>query len=307
MILASVVFLDRIGKGIRTAPRDALISLSSAPQRLGLAFGIHRAFDTAGALLGPIVAFGLLALLHDAYDVIFVTSFFLALIGLAALLLLVRNPPETAPRATTAPVTIAAVAALLQGSRYRGLAVVGTALGLVTVADSFIYLGLRERLAFDVAVFPLLYVGTATTYLALAVPAGRIADRVGRGRVFLFGHVMLLLACASLLIPGGGLATALLCLGMLGAYYACTDGVLMALASAFLPSELRASGLALLATATGLARLFSSVMFGAVWNWWGIELALGVFIVGLIAAMLLALPTLFRVEESSQHGIVVSG
>jgi hypothetical protein len=94
---------------------------------------------------------------------------------------------------------------------------------------------------------------------------------------------------------------------MLGAYYACTDGVLMALASVFLPSELRASGLALLATATGLARLFSSVMFGAVWNWWGIEFALGVFIVGLIAAMLLALPTLFRVEEASQHGIVVSG
>ena len=120
----AVIALDRIGKGIRTPPRDALISLSSAPRRLGLAFGVHRAFDTAGALLGPIVAFAILALLPDAYDVVFVTSFFVALAGLAALLLFVRNPraPAAAHSGRAAVARSAALGAAARAALSRGRA-----------------------------------------------------------------------------------------------------------------------------------------------------------------------------------------
>jgi hypothetical protein len=117
---------------------------------------------------------------------------------------------------------------------------------------------------------------------------------------------MLLLACLGLLVAGGGLPTALMCLGLLGAYYACTDGVLMATASALLPSGLRAGGLALLATAIGLARLVASVLFGAAWNWWGLESALALFLIGLGATMLMAAPTLSRVDRNPEHEATIS-
>jgi sugar phosphate permease len=90
--IGTVILVDRAGKGVRTAPRDAIISLSSAPDRLGASFGVHRALDTTGALLGPLVAFGLLALAPGAFGTLFLVSFCFALAGLAVLVLLVDEP-----------------------------------------------------------------------------------------------------------------------------------------------------------------------------------------------------------------------
>jgi len=303
--IAGVVALDRLGKGLRTTPRDALISLSCAPERLGLAFGVHRAFDTAGALAGPLLAFALLAWLPGAYDVVFVASFGIAVVGVAVLLLFVRNrraptaagDPAAAPDAAragdlrgAAPPAWADLAALLREPRFRAVAVAGSALALLTVADSFFYLTLQRRTALEPHLFPLLYAGTALAWLLLAVPAGRLADRIGRGPVFLLGHGLLLAACACLLAaPAGPLGT-LGPLGLLGAYYACTDGVLMAFASALVPERLRATGLAVLATAIGLSRLLASLAFGAAWDRFGIDAAL----VGFAVALALALPLTAR-------------
>ncbi|HZI36852.1 MAG TPA: MFS transporter, partial [Acidimicrobiia bacterium] len=90
----AALFADRVGKGIRTAPRDALISLSSSPEKLGTSFGVHRALDMVGALLGPILAFALLRLNPDAYDSVFVVSLCIAVLGLGVIALFVRNPPR---------------------------------------------------------------------------------------------------------------------------------------------------------------------------------------------------------------------
>ena len=99
--LVAVVLLDRTGKGLRTAPRDALISLSSPREELATAFGVHRALDTAGAMLGPILAFGLLALAADAFDAVFVVSFCAAMLGLGVLVLFVENRPVESTAAGT--------------------------------------------------------------------------------------------------------------------------------------------------------------------------------------------------------------
>jgi MFS family permease len=299
--LATVIALDRIGKGIRTPSRDALISLSSAPPRLGLAFGVHRAFDTAGALLGPVAAFSILAVLPNGYDVVFVTSFCVALAGLAALLLFVRNPRVPTGVQPDGQPSLQAAIGLLRSPRFRTVVLGAAALGLLTVGDGFLYLRIQRIASLSPSLFPLLYVGTAATYLLLAIPAGRLSDRIGRGRVFLLGQGLLVAACvAPLALPPGDVGwTAWLTLGLLGAYYACTDGVLMAAASVYLPAQLRASGFAIVTTATGLARLVSSLLFGALWTAWGIEAALLTFAVGLAATALTTMPIWLRLRNPS--------
>ena len=290
-LLVGVVMMDRLGKGIRTAPRDAMISLSSPREELGAAFGVHRALDTAGAMIGPLIAFGLLSLAPGAYDAVFVVSLCAALIGLGVLTLFVQNPPIAAAVAVERPgLSLAEAARLLRVPGVAPHLLVGTALSLVTVSDGFLYLTLQRRAAFDPNLFPLLYVATAMIFMLSAVPVGRMADRLGRARVFLAGHALLIVAYVSLLVPGAATPRALLVpvLVLLGLYYAATDGVLMALAGAALPQEVRASGMALLTTGTNLARLAGSVLFGLVWTWQGVGLALALFTAGLAMALLLA-------------------
>jgi MFS family permease len=285
-LLSAVIAVDRVGKGIRTAPRDAMISLSTPPEHQGLAFGVHRAMDTAGAMIGPLIAFLLLTAAPDAFQLLFLISFFVALLGFGVLALLVDEPrarPEPAERPD-----LAAAAGLLRDAPFRRLAVIAGALGLATVSDGFVYLTLYEQVDFGSSLFPLLATGTAVTYMLLAVPAGRLADRVGRGRVLVAGYA-LLLAVYVLLIgsPSSG-AAVILVLALMGAYYAATDGVLMAIGGARLPEELRGSGLALLGTAASGARLLASILFGALWTLAGLTTALFVFGAALVVALLLA-------------------
>jgi MFS family permease len=292
--ITAIVMLDRSGKGLRTAPRDAMISMSSREEDLGTAFGVHRAMDTVGALIGPLMAFGLLAIAPMAFDTLFLVSFCFAALGVGVIVLLVREPARRQAREPDAePVRLRAAFALLRETRFRGLFVVATALGLATVSDGFIYLTLQRELDLDTALFPLLFTGTAVTWMLLAAPVGRLADRVGRGRVLLAGYVLLLGVYAVLLGPSIGMAGLFLALFMLGAYYAATDGVLMAIGSGHVSETLRGSGLALLGTGVSTARLLASVLFGALWTWLGLQTALGIFAAALVVAMVAAAPVLF--------------
>lgn len=289
-LLASVVLIDRLGKGIRTAPRDAMISLSSERENLATAFGVHRALDTAGAMIGPLIAFGILMISAESFDAIFIVSLCFAIIGVAILGLFVQNPPaapvedaEPAP-----PPSLRMALALTRNTRFGPLLVIGAALSLATMSDGFLYLTLQRRLDFNVGFFPLLYVATALIFMLLAIPMGQLADRVGRGKVFIGGYIVLLAVYGLLLLPWYGTAQIFVYLVMLGVYYAATDGVLMALGSMILPQDLRTSGLALLTTATNLGRLAASILFGLLWTWQGMSTAIWAFIAGLILATLLA-------------------
>lgn len=285
--LSSIIVADRVGKGIRTAPRDAMISLSAPRENLGLAFGVHRAMDSAGAMLGPIVAFLLLSAAPGAYRTLFLVSFFVAVLGLAILVLLVREPPRE-PAERERPPRLRAAFGLLAERRFRALTITASVLGLATVSDAFLALLLFEQLGFRESFFPLLATAIALGYMVLAVPAGRLADRWSREKVFLCGYVLLLLAYGVLLLPSVGTGALVAVLVLVGAYYAATDGVLAALGSGHLPEALRGSGLSLLGTATSGARLLASSVFGALWAWKGPDTALGVFAAALACAIALS-------------------
>ena len=360
-LIAGVVAFDRAAKGARAVPRDVLISLSSRPDGLATAFGVHRALDSAGAMLGPLVALGILGALPNAFDVVFVASFSVALVGLGVLVLFVNNaerppgtgpaprdavsnqterevnaerPPGTGPAPRDAvsnqterevnaerppgtgpaPAAVTPLAAgprrALSGERLAGpptssgrgatrnpvagilrapgllrLTAAATMLGAATVSDGFLYLLLQREAGFSPGLFPLLYVGTSACYLALAVPAGGLADRIGRQRAFLAGYGLLAAAYVATMQSDIGLPGLAACLLLLGAHYALTDGVLMAFASGRLPPERRGSGLALLTTAAGLARLLGSIVFGALWTRYGAGTAVPVFLIALAAAI----------------------
>lgn len=282
-VVTTVVAVDRVGKGIRTAPRDALITAASDPAVLGRAFGVHRMLDTIGATIGPLLAFVVLLLVPDGYRTVFVVSLAFAALGVVVLLLFVPGTVRR-PAGSTRLRRRLPWRALL-APRPRRLLLAAGLLGLLTVGDGFVYLVLQSRDSFATTWFPLLYVGTNAAYLALAVPFGRIADRWGRVRMFVAGHVALL---AVYLIAGtaaSGLPVTLLCLLLLGVFYAATDGVLAAIAGAAVPPELRASGIAAAQTVVAVARLLASVGFGVLWFALGREGAM--LAVG--AALLLAL------------------
>ncbi|MFB7353864.1 MFS transporter [Streptomyces gardneri] len=321
--IAAAITADRLGKGVRTAPRDALITLHSPPEELGRAFGTHRAMDTTGALLGPLAAFALLWATAEAYEAVFAVSFCVGLFGVLLWVLFVPGRggpkpqgrptvpersdapgrsvvpgrsavPGPRPAAEAAPRARGGVFTVLRSPAYRRILLCAALLGATTVGDAFLYLLLQQRLELDATWFPFLPLGAAGVYLLLAVPAGRLADRVGRRRPFLYGHGALLLAYGLLLAP----VTDVLLLGgvlvLIGTFYAATDGVLMALTGPFLAEGRQAGGLALVQTAQALARLGAAVAFGAVWTASGPRAALVAAVLALAAALCCAgrlLPT----------------
>lgn len=287
--VTAVITVDRLGKGLRTAPRDALIASSTSPAALGRAFGVHRALDTTGAAIGPLLAFAILWLVPGDYTAVFVASLAAAVMGLALLLLLVpdlRPRRDAVPgRAATAPPPPPSLR-LLAHRRFGRVAAAAAVLGVLTISDGFLYLSLTEGDDLAARWFPLLYVGTNVAYLALAVPLGRLADRLGRAPVMVGGHLLLVGAYLCAAGPVGGLAATVLCLVLLGSFYAATDGVLAALASSLVPAEVRATGIATAQTVVAAARFASSVGFGLLW----MSLGRGPAVYAVALALTLAVP-----------------
>ncbi|QMU74092.1 MFS transporter [Streptacidiphilus sp. P02-A3a] len=300
--LGAILALDRTGKGLRTSPRDALISLSSEPEHRGRAFGVHRAMDTAGAALGPITAFLILRQAANGYDAVFGVSGCVAALGVLVLLLFVPGrPPRPRPAAKAEAeagaeagaqpqpsVSLREAVNLLRLPRLRALTGCAMLLGLTTISDAFVYLLLQHRVGIADQWFPLLPLGTASVFLLLAVPVGALADRVGRRGVFLAGHGALLLGYALLLWAPAGTALPFVVLALHGTFYAATDGVLPAAVADVVPEALRGTGLALVGTGQALARFLCSLAFGAAWTAWGDGPALAGSAVGLLCCAVTA-------------------
>lgn len=286
--IGAVLSADRAGKGLRTAPRDALISLATPPDRLGVAFGVHRTMDTIGAMIGPLVTFFVLAYLGTAGGPVFTISFLFALLGVIVLVFFVREetPTKAAALAARAAVSVRAGLRLLREPRMRRSTVAAALLGLATLSDAFLFVVLQKASGVGADLLPLLPLGTAVVFLLAATPVGRLADRLGRWRVFFAGHVLLLGAYLLMVGPVDGLPLVFAGLALHGLFYAATDGVLSAHGGTLVPAPLRASGLSILQTGQALARLVSSVCFGVLLQYLAFDTALWIAILTLTGALL---------------------
>ncbi|MET4003961.1 MULTISPECIES: MFS transporter [Arthrobacter] len=308
--ITAVIGLDRIGKGIRTAPRDAMITEAAQPEHLARSFGVHRMLDTVGATIGPLLAFIVLLLIPNGYHTVFVVSLACGVLGLAVLGLLVpgRRQRVLEKQAAIADTASQAVSRApfawreLNNPQMRRLLLLAGILGLVTIGDGFIYLVLQSKASFAATWFPLLYVGTNLAYLVLAVPLGRLADRWGRLRVFIAGHGALLAAYLCAVLPATGAAFTIGALLLLGVFYAATDGVLAALAGQFSPEASKASGIAAAQTVVAASRFFASVGFGTLWFMLGREHAMVVAAVALAAALVAAVILVRRLLPGAKSG-----
>ncbi|RPF31415.1 MFS transporter [Streptomyces sp. TLI_185] len=290
-VISAVLAADRTGKGLRTAPRDAMISLATEPAHRGRAFGVHRAMDTTGALLGPLVAFAVLRATVDGYDAVFAVSGCIAVLGVLVLVLFV--PGRIAPAGPVQlpePVRPALrdSLGLLRRPELRRLTLCAALLGLTTVSDSFLYLLLQREGDLSADLFPLLPLGTAAVFLLLAVPLGALADRLDRRRLFLAGHGVLLLGYGLVLSPWHGIPAVVAVLVLHGTFYAATDGVLAAATASAVPAQHQGAGQALVGTGQALARFACSLAFGAAWSLWGGYTALAVTAAALAVSAVVA-------------------
>ncbi len=296
-LLTPLVMVDRIGKGIRTAPRDAIISLSVTKATLGRAFGVHRALDTAGALLGPLIAFAVLRWIRNGYDVIFVISLALSALAVAVFVTFAQSPPQL-----NRPAATRVAPASPWPTHFARIPISAALLGLATVSDSFIYLSIQQRAGFSPEYVPLLFVLTPAVYLSLAAPFGRLADRVGRIVVIVGGYAAMMAIYLALRSALPAMALVAVIVVLLGAFYAATDGVFAALASAELPVDRRASGLALVSAGNDLGRMVASVIFGWQWSRGATHTAIIPFQIGLpIMVMIVIFLLSPRLTTATRH------
>lgn len=277
-------FADRIGKGVRTAPRDAWIAAASAEGRQGVAFGFQRTLDHAGAMVGPLAAFALLASGVPLRDV-FLWSVVPGAAVLALLLFGLPRPASAARPAAPPPLRWSALEA-----RVRALVVAAGALALAAVPEAFLVLWARER-GLDLAFVPLVWAAASAVKAVVAGAAGALSDRLGRMPVVLGGwsaRVVVLLALSAA-TDGPGLTWALFLAW--AAALASTEGAERALLGDLAPAAQRATAFGLYHLTAGLAALPGAVLFGALWQAFGASVAFltAAALTALAAAALVAL------------------
>jgi MFS family permease len=254
-----VRFVDRVGKGVRVAPRDALIAASTPVDARGAAFGLHRAMDTLGAVAGPLIALLLLGTVGDTYRLIFLLAFIPGAIG-AVLVLAVREPAAGDARAEAPP------ALSLRGYDARFLVFLGATFifALGNSSDAFLILRARD-LGLSATAAVLAYVVYNVVYASVSLPAGLRSDRIGRLPVLVAGFGVFASVYAGLALAGAGWAVWPL-FAVYGVYIAMTDGVGKAYVSDLVPEDRRATALGLYNATVGVTVLLASVMGGALWD-----------------------------------------
>ena len=259
-------FLDRIGKGIRGAPRDALIADLAPPAIRGAAFGLRQALDTVGAFAGPLAAIALMLAWNDDFRAVFWVAVIPAIASFLLIAFGVREP-ERAGAARAEPVRLDRATLAGLGPAFWGVAAAGAALTLARFSEAFLVLRATD-LRLEIALAPLVLVAMNLVYSATAYPIGRLADRVPP-RVLLYWGVACLIVADVLLALAGNLAVAGIGIALWGLHMGFTQGVLAAMVAHTAPAALRGTAFGVFNLASGIAMLVAGALAGALWTWIG--------------------------------------
>ena len=252
--------LDRVGKGIRGAPRDALVSDLAPPEVRGAAFGLRQSMDTVGAVLGPLIAIGLMSLLANDIRAVL---WWAVLPGIVAVMLLIRLPePEHARKPARLPLSREGLSQL--GPAFMRLALLGGVLSLARFSEAFLVLRAAD-IGIAVTWVPLVMVVMSVVYASTAYPAGKLSDRMSRTLLLAIGMLVLVLADVVLAMSRSA-ATLFAGVALWGLHMGLTQGILASMIADVAPADHRGTAFGVFNLVSGLALLAASVLVGALWD-----------------------------------------
>jgi MFS family permease len=255
-------FVDRIGKGIRGAPRDALVADLTPAETRGAAYGLRQSLDTVGAVIGPLLALGLMALLAGDMRAVFWAATLPAVLSVALLIVAVREPERSAGPGVRLPIAVAELGRL--PPRYWAIVVLGGALTMARFSEAFLVLR-AGSVGLGVAWIPLVLVTMNVVYALSGYPAGVAADRMSRRMLLAFG-LATLIAADLVLAAAGSTLVVFVGIALWGLHMGLTQGLLATLVAATAPSDMRGTAFGVFNLATGIVLLLASVLAGLLWS-----------------------------------------
>lgn len=256
-------FSDRVGKGVRGAPRDALVA-DIAPQKLaGAAYGLRQSLDTVGAFAGPLLGIGLMALFANDFRLVFWMALIPGLIAVAILVFGVREP-ERVVEGTSKPAPIRWRELHRLGTLFWGVVTVGSVLTLARFSEAFLILK-AENSGLSLALIPLVLVVMNVVYALSAYPVGVLSDHADRRVILATGFLILILADV-VLAAADNLWVTMAGVGLWGLHMGVTQGLLSALVAETAPADYRGTAFGIFHLATGLAVLLASLIAGTLWQ-----------------------------------------
>jgi MFS family permease len=266
MILAAR-FFDRIGKGVRDAPRDALVADITPPDARGAAYGLRQALDSAGAFAGPMLAMGLMLVYADNFRVVFWWAVLPAVIAVLLVVIGVREPDVSKSGGGHETARIRGTDLRRIGRGYWTAIGIGVLITMARFSEAFLILK-GQQAGLPLARVPLVWVVMNVVYTLLSMPAGAWSDRVGRRAVLILG-LGVLVAADVILGFAPGLLGLFIGVALWGAYMGLTQGLISALVADTAPEDLRGTAFGLFNLVTGCTLLAASPIAGMLWLWYG--------------------------------------
>jgi MFS family permease len=255
-------FIDRVGKGIRGAPRDALLADVAPPGARGAAFGLRQSLDTVGAFVGPLLATALMLLWANDFRAVFWVAVIPGVLAVLLLLFGIREAPRAAGLRRTNPIRREALARL--GAGYWRVVVIGAVFTLARFSEAFLVLR-AQQLGVAAAWVPLVMVAMNLVYAATAYPFGRLSDRVDHRRLLAAGLVVLV-AADLVLASAADWRLLLAGVALWGVHMGITQGLLAAMVADTAPADLRGTAYGFFNLLGGVALLVSSALAGLLWD-----------------------------------------
>ena len=269
--------VDRVGKGIRGAPRDALIADLVAAEHRGSAFGLRQSLDTVGAFLGPLLAIGLMLLWANDFRAVFWVAVIPGFLSVALLVFAVREPTQSRGERRENPIRRANLRRL--GPAYWWVVGIGAAFTLARFSEAFLVLRAQQG-GLALAWAPLVLIAMNLVYSVGAYPFGRLSDRVSHRSLLAWGLVVLIAADVLLAAADGG-PVLWAGIALWGLHMAMTQGLLSAMVAHTAPADLRGTAFGFFNLLSGLALLAASGLAGWLWDQWGAPVT---FIAGSVLA-----------------------